>query len=68
MVTISRSSTYSRGPVTGRARTSMALTLLICCRAQWVGGHVGCVNLHPRTLHQHHLPTPLCAHSQLAEK
>ena len=38
MVTISRSSTYSRGPVTGRARTSMALTLLICCGVQWVGG------------------------------
>lgn len=50
MVTISRSSTYSRGPVTGRARTSMALTLLICCRAQRVGGHVDCINLWARTL------------------
>lgn len=56
MVTISRSSTYSRGPVTGRARTNMALTLLICCRAQWVGGHVDCVKLHAKTLPRHHLP------------
>lgn len=67
MVTISRSSTYSRGPVTGRARTSMALTLLICCRVQWVGGTRG---LHQR-MHQNPTPaSPHCptsgTHNQLA--
>lgn len=34
MVTISRSSTTSLGPLMGRDRTSVALTLLVCCRVE----------------------------------
>lgn len=33
-VTISRSSTTSRGPLMGRDKTSVALTLLVCCRGK----------------------------------
>lgn len=34
MVTISRSSTTSLGPLIGRDKTSVALTLLVCCRTE----------------------------------
>lgn len=33
-VTISRSSTTSLGPLMGRDRTSVALTLLVCCERE----------------------------------
>lgn len=36
-VTISKSSTTSLGPLRGRDRTSVALTLLVCCETKKAG-------------------------------